>query len=180
MAYLQFEEIQGSAAVIASRTAQPTLDALDREVVRMSFNDHRSSLKEPAWLARIGIWMGSIRRKNGLANPRLELLRRYAILYRLKGKTLSANEELALVGAGYDLAAIREVRRLVDRHVAGKAGSRRPGLRGTLPVLAMIAAFACMMLLVERAAGDFAVSAMVAALISVTLLSLHRPATQPG
>ena len=102
MAYLQFEHIQSASTGIVAGKPQPALGAFERDIVRMSLQDGRSSLADIGRLVRIGMWLGGVRRKGGLANPRLEALRRYAILYRLNGQGLEASEELAMDRAGFD------------------------------------------------------------------------------
>lgn len=66
--------------------------------------------------------------------------------------------------------------------VAGMLGSLHlPGaaaLRSVLLVLALIGALSGMVRLIQRATGDIAISTIVAALISVTIVSLHRPEHQ--
>lgn len=180
MAYLRFEQIHSLPASIATRASAPILDTFEREVVRMSLSDDRASLMEPGWLTRIGMWLGTVRRRNGLANARLEALRRYAILYRFKGKSLRASDELAIAGAGFGVHAVREIRRIVDRHVAGHTRTPRPSFSSLVFVLALFGALTATVLLVRQATGDLAISAMIAALIFVTIISLHRPATRDG
>lgn len=178
MAYLQFEHIQGGSAGGAVTTLGPSLDTLERAIVRMSFDDDRSSLTRAGRLARIGTWLSGLRRKGGLANPRLEALRRYAILYRLSGQDLDTGEDLAVARAGFDPFAIGEVRQLVDRHRAGNGRAARRWFRVALLGLALIGTLSGMVLLIQQATDDIAISTMIAALIFVTMLSHHRPAHQ--
>lgn len=180
MAYLQFEHIQSASTGIVAGKPEPILGAFERDIVRMSFQDGRSSLAEVGRLVGIGMWLGGVRRKGGLANPRLEALRRYAILYRLNGQALEASEELAMDRAGFDARGVSEVRRIVDRHVAANALPPRPWFPVLLFALTLVGAMSGTVLLIRQTTGDIAVSVMVAALISVTIFSLYRPARQPG
>jgi len=50
-----------------------------------------------------------------LANPRLETLRRFAILYRLHGRALAPAERERICGAGYDLQQIEAIQAFVTR-----------------------------------------------------------------
>ena len=176
MAYLQFEHIQSASTGIVAGKPQPALGAFERDIVRMSLQDGRSSLADIGRLVRIGMWLGGVRRKGGLANPRLEALRRYAILYRLNGQGLEASEELAMDRAGFDARGIGEVRRIVDRHVAANPQGPGPWLHILPLALALVAGLAGTALLIRQTTGDIAISTMIAALALVTIVSLHRPA----
>ena len=87
------------------------LTALERLVIALSHNDPATSLKPQGPLAR---WIyGRSARPLSLANPRLEALRRYAILHRTDAGTLARQEAEQLRLAGYDQHRIAQIDRLL-------------------------------------------------------------------
>ncbi len=175
MAYLQFEQFRDALASGAARVSRPRFGMLERDVVRLSYTDGRSSLHAPGALARIGTLLTGIAPRKGLADSRLEALRRYAVLYRLDGEKLAAAEHLAIAHAGFGDRDVREIRLLVDRHLARASGKTRPAAATILAILVALMVLAGMTLLVRQATSDIVISAMVVGLLTVTAISLHRP-----
>ncbi len=173
MAYLQLEHVRDAAAGGAVGISGTGFGALERDVVRLSCRDGRSSLHAPGRLARIGMLLTGFGRRTALSDLRLEALRRYAVLYRLDGDALDEAEDVAINRAGFQDREIRQVRQLVDSQVARNRRSERsnrPTALGALVILALAS------LLIQRATGDLAISLMAAGLLTVTLVSLTRPA----
>ncbi len=119
MAYLSFTELgpDGIVAVsgpvadlvpriaAASRTGEPAtaarLSALEWSVVALAAKDPLSSLRTPG---RMAVAMAAVfgdRRRSALADPRLEALRRIAVLSRHQGYTVAPTEIRAFVAAGF-------------------------------------------------------------------------------
>ena len=94
------------------------LSALERIVIALSHRDPASSLER-----RRGLFARLFVARTGppLADPRLEALRRYAILFRLQGSALAEIERERFCAAGYDMRQIDEVGRHI---VSSRQGNR--------------------------------------------------------
>ena len=111
MAYLTFSELGGAAAakaIAAPAVPQPDpvpvaagLSALEWSVVAIAQRETLSSLKRPG---RIAMAMGTLfgtRARTPLADPRLEALRRIAVLAWHRGDNLPTSEIKSFLGAGF-------------------------------------------------------------------------------
>lgn len=111
MAYQSFVELGGAAAVRAQLALQaPTetltprtsgLSGLEWSVVALARRDTMSSLRQPS---RIALAMGSLfglRGRTALADPRLEALRRTAVLAWHRGDDIPTTEIRAFLEAGF-------------------------------------------------------------------------------
>lgn len=87
-----------------------TLTTIEMTVIALSRGDRASSLTRQNALCRL---MLGQRPNLRLANPRLEALRRYAVLLRLHGSALCIAERERLCDAGFDDWQIGEIGRLV-------------------------------------------------------------------
>ncbi|MEZ0496191.1 hypothetical protein [Sphingomonas sp. IW22] len=119
MAYLAFAETAAGCADLpldGGRTA--TLSALEWSVVALARRDSLSSLRQPG---RIAMAMGTLfgeRPNPRLADPRLEALRRIAVLSWHHGYTVDGDEVRAFLDAGFDL---RQYELVVDSIAADRA-----------------------------------------------------------
>lgn len=108
MAYLAFSELGGgdvlerpsSVAEVGVPSAPARLSALEWSVVAIAWSDRLSSLRHPGRVARMmgGLFGGHNPR---LADPRLEALRRMAVLTWRRGYTVPPHEVRAFHDAGY-------------------------------------------------------------------------------
>lgn len=111
MAYLSFTAWGADAITAAPRPVadpvpaapmpRPRLSALEWSVVALAAKDPLSSLRTPG---RMAVAMGALfgdRRRSALADPRLEALRRIAVLSRHQGYTVAPTEIRAFVAAGF-------------------------------------------------------------------------------
>ncbi len=105
MAYQNFSEIGAAGTAVttvAPATASaPRLSALEWSVVALAAKDPISSLRTPG---RIAVAMAAAfgdRRRSALADPRLEALRRIAVLSRHQGYTVAPSEIRAFAAAGF-------------------------------------------------------------------------------
>ncbi|GAA0674750.1 hypothetical protein FHT00_000758 [Sphingomonas insulae] len=110
MAYMSFTTWDADTTATAPRpVADPVpvaastarLSALEWSVVALAAKDPLSSLRTPG---RMAIAMGALfgdRRRSALADPRLEALRRIAVLGRHQGYTVAPTEIRAFVAAGF-------------------------------------------------------------------------------
>lgn len=130
MAYLDLAFDLPRAALIASIATTGTASVhdtvsriapLERQVVQLASNDARSSLKAPGRIARLLHWVFAVKPANRLADPRLEALRRFAVMARLHGDALPAAEVDRLIGAGFVREALAEIRQLVRSPVRAAA-----------------------------------------------------------
>ncbi|WP_265267715.1 hypothetical protein [Sphingomonas lycopersici] len=178
MAYVQFEQMPDASAAGAVRHPRAEFGAIEREVLRLSYGDTRSSLGVPGRFARIGGWLAGRRAKPGLADRRLEALRRYAVLYRLDGEALDPAEDIAIAAAGFDRHALRDVQLLVDRHLASRSHNAASRFRSVLTFLGGTVVLGAVALLLQQATDDLAVSAIVSGILGATAASLHHPAAR--
>ena len=123
MAYLDLTQPLPGFLSIHGARLQPVracdgLTDLDRMVIALSRNDPCSSLTAPGRFRRIFAYLFAMRLPNALADPRLEALRRFAILLRKQRAHLPEAETERLIAAGYSLAAVAEARRIVEREFA--------------------------------------------------------------
>lgn len=110
MGYIDFNAMTGSATIAwplgVPDTPAPSdarLSPLEWSVVALSRRDPLSSLRSPG---RIAIAMGDVfgtRRTSRLACPRLEALRRIAVLSWHRGFAVHAREVTAFTNAGFTL-----------------------------------------------------------------------------
>ncbi len=105
MAYQNFSEIGAAGTAVttvAPATASaPRLSALEWSVVALAAKDPISSLRTPG---RMAVAMAAVfgdRRRSALADPRLEALRRIAVLSRHQGYTVAPSEIRAFAAAGF-------------------------------------------------------------------------------
>jgi len=100
------------------------LTPLERAVIALSCTDPVSSLRPNN--RRRGWFLGWPTGPLPLANPRLEALRRYAILRRVHGAGRVAAEREQLIEAGFDNRKIEEIDDLVDPSRQPRRGRPEP------------------------------------------------------
>jgi len=93
MAHLMFEEFDAAEATTRpAGTKRGTFDQMERSVIFLSRTDPAWSLVDPqTWRMRLLCCLG-YEMSNSLADARLEALRRYAVILRVRGN--SDNEDL--------------------------------------------------------------------------------------
>lgn len=107
MAYLAFHDADGIAVGSFADRPRPVaapvadgLTALEWSVVTIARTDSLSSLRRPGLLTRlVRVMLQS--RKTMLADPRLEALRRIAVLTWRHGYTIASDEVRAFLAAGF-------------------------------------------------------------------------------
>ena len=111
------------------------LGAIERQVVLLSRSDTAASLAARTTVSRISAMLFGIGAPQRLADPRLEALRRYAVMYRLNGD--DAAETDAARAAGYSDGELAQARGLLDRirGTAPNTGGRLARLMGSLALL---------------------------------------------
>lgn len=95
--------------------AMPALTKLERLVIHIARSDGIDSLAQPERGNRFTRWLFRADRLNPLADPRLEALRRYAVLLRLHGDAMPADEARRLLDAGFARETRNEIDQLVFR-----------------------------------------------------------------
>ena len=104
MAYLDFNAaptLLSDAAPAAQPAPAATLSALDWSVVALARRDTLGSLRQPG---RIAVALGGLfgaRHNPRLADPRLEALRRMAVLAWHRGYAVAKSEVQAFLAAGF-------------------------------------------------------------------------------
>lgn len=134
MAYLAFTEFAGGALHAAD--ASPVVDAqrrndtgfspLEWSVIAIAHRDRLSTLREPG---RISVVMGAVfggKRNPRLADPRLEALRRIAVLTWHYGYVVPSSAVRAFLAADYSLD---QYETLVSSVSVGRAAARQSRLR---------------------------------------------------
>jgi hypothetical protein len=123
MAYFAFNEVDGIAVAPHGNAVAPAaqfpgsagepLTPLEWSVVRIARNDGRRTLRAPDWtstLARLFFSDSNPR----LADPRLEALRRLAVLAWHDGPAVPAHELQAFLGAGFTTEQLRAINVYID------------------------------------------------------------------
>lgn len=98
--------------VAVTTSADENLTAIERATVALSLGDPIASVKPQGWFSRSGlsILLFGPRRTFMLANPRLEALRRYAVLFRHADPEAAAARQ-SLREGGYSAGQIGEIDR---------------------------------------------------------------------
>lgn len=117
MAYRAFDE--WPLAPVADLTAEPIesteaevpFSALELRVIALSGREPASSIEAPSKLDSFLAKLFAIRLAKPLADPRLEALRRFAILARTAGDRLADREVNAFIRAGFSRVQARWLRR---------------------------------------------------------------------
>jgi hypothetical protein len=131
MGYMLFADIGSLAAEQpcfqrdAGKSGSGGLSALEWSVVALARGDRLSTLRDPG---RIAIAMGGLfgtRHNTRLACPRLEALRRIAVLSWHRGFAVHGQEVEAFTGAGFTLTQYELVVASITQARAASAGSRR-------------------------------------------------------
>lgn len=120
MAYLDLTQSFIPTGPAAARSAPharaiPALTKLERLVIHIARSDGIDSLAQPERGNRFTRWLFRADRPNPLADPRLEALRRYAVLLRLHGDAMPADEARRLLDAGFARETRNEIDQLVFR-----------------------------------------------------------------
>ena len=169
MAYLEsrIAMLEGMAGAVPTEVV---LSPLELRTLQLSQADGRASLRAPRRIERLGAMLFGSRRVSGLANPRLEALRRFAILYRLEGAAIDAGEAMRAEAAGFSAAALDRVRRIVDGGPLLRAASLLAGL-----VLAMAASAAAYFWLADELEPAVAAILIGAGAVTLAPLFAGRP-----
>lgn len=120
MAYLDLTQgfiSTGPAAASSLQNSRfiPALTKLERLAIHIAQSDGIDSLAQPERGNRFTRWLFRSDRPNPLADPRLEALRRYAVLLRLRGDAMPSDETRSLLDAGFARETLNEVHHLVFR-----------------------------------------------------------------
>ncbi|PXA87771.1 hypothetical protein DMC47_31330 [Nostoc sp. 3335mG] len=149
--------------------AAPLLQRVERDVLLASRHDRSASLKRPGPIRR---WIGRLfgfAEANRLADPRLEALRRFAVLLRRKGDRLPAPEESRLLLAGFSPTQMIEIRRLIE----GENPPRRPAWKRRY--LALVALVFAVEAVIFRLASAYFSDGLVGFAFTLTMLVAGTP-----
>lgn len=136
MAYLQFDTPQaGPAPAIAFTPAIPLPKAevdepaadfahLEWSVVALASAEPMSSLRGPGLIAGLLSSLFGIRSAAGLADPKLEALRRVAVIAWHNGYKVPTHELNAFIDAGYSVAHYEALQTRIGRERAERNGRR--------------------------------------------------------
>ena len=139
MAYRDFTaELVPSEPLTANRLAAVAgLSDLERRTLRLARRDPAASAVPPSRLGRRLRRLFGVNAPNPLADPRLEALRRYAVMLRHHTQALPRTETERLRNAGFSERQIFEVRELVckDRIVRQRRARLAQGAALWVPTL---------------------------------------------
>jgi len=121
----KFASSEAPTIVGRSTTPPPRLSALEWSIVAMAEHDGLASIREPSRYTRALRALFGLKRPNRLANERLELLRRVAVLIWHHGWNVPKSELTAFFGAGFDGDQYELIQTSVGR--ARAANRRRRG-----------------------------------------------------
>lgn len=137
----------GAPAPLTRRDAHtapilPKLGAAERRVVLLARTDPASSLQRGLSSRLMGVLFG-IEPPHMLADTRLEALRRYALLYRLHGSKLAADETGRAREVGYSDGELAKARALIDAaygvRTRGRSGAHLLAMLFGLVMTALLA-----------------------------------------
>lgn len=114
--------VQPPVVTIEAEEERPVLTELERSVIGIARHDGLSTLRQPGFLSR---WMGilfGVRISPQLADPKLEALRRIAVLSWRRGYAIASAEVKAFLAAGYSPAFYELV---VDTIASARQGHGR-------------------------------------------------------
>ena len=103
----------GTATITPRHDVVHAVAPIEREVVQLASRDSRWSLRTPGRIDKALEWVFGWKPTNRLADPRLEALRRYAVMFRLHGDRLPTEETSRLLAAGFMRGAVEELRRMI-------------------------------------------------------------------
>ena len=104
---MAFLDLEIGSPVAPTRTVEIRLGAQECKVVRLARTDPMASLHRGP-LGRMARFLFGIEAPHRLADARLEALRRYAVLYRVKGETPDALSAARAAGfSDGELAIVR-------------------------------------------------------------------------
>jgi len=109
-------------AVVAPVEPRPALTELERSVIGLARGDGLSTLRTPGRLSRWLELVFGVRISPMLADPKLEALRRVAVLSWKRGYSIASAEVKAFLAAGYSPAHYELV---VDTIAAARAADAR-------------------------------------------------------
>ena len=131
MAYLSFNEIDTGSQVssgpqsdVSEPLERPRFSALEWSVIALAERDTLTTLRQPGRIsAALGTLFGE-RPNPKLADPKLEALRRLAVLVRYHGYRVAESAIRAFMAAGYSLDQFEllagSVTRIAERRIARK------------------------------------------------------------
>ena len=114
------------ATAIVTDEERPVLTELERSVIGIARHDGMATLRQPGRLSR---WLGllfGVRISPQLADPRLEALRRIAVLSWKRGYSIASAEVKAFLAVGYSPAFYELV---VDTIASARQSEARRGRR---------------------------------------------------
>jgi hypothetical protein len=106
MAYLDHSSAFAMAGAVPVAAPQDVADftPLEWNVVALASQDRLSSLREPGVVSRMLTGLFGLERQAGLADPRLEALRRFAVNAWHHGYRLPVSETKRFLSAGFSTA----------------------------------------------------------------------------
>jgi hypothetical protein len=144
-------------------------------VVHLSLQDPRRSIGSPS--ARLARAVFGLRGTQGLADPRQEALRSYAIRCRTSSLTSRANSVVGCAGT-FGPEAVAETRQIVEAHLASQPRSRLNFRRVAGIALAATAAL-WLYLLLAREFDDPLIAFILVGVAGVTAISFAPLAQGP-
>lgn len=118
--------VVNTAAAVIAEEERPVLTELERSVIGIARQDGMATLRQPGRLSR---WLGlvfGVRISPQLADPKLEALRRIAVLSWKRGYSIASAEVKAFLAVGYSPAFYELV---VDTIASARQSEARRGRR---------------------------------------------------
>ncbi|MBB3473541.1 hypothetical protein [Sphingomonas sp. BK345] len=172
MAYLDLElAISAGCAVTSTRPLQ--LEELERQAVLVSRSDDARSLRTGGRAHRFKALVFGHRPVSKLANERLEAIRRYAVLYRLKGAKLGQGEVAAAYATGISAAKLALVRSMVDRWRVPATKSRLA--THLIQATVAVSSAAWLYSWLSEETGDGLIAIILVLVIFITIIAVASP-----
>lgn len=172
MAYLDLE-LANNAGYAVTTTRPLQLEELERQAVLVSRSDDARSLRTSGRIDRFKALVFGHRPASRLADERLEAIRRYAVLYRLKGAELDSREVAVANSIGISAAKLALVRSMVDRGrlPAANGRSAAPFLQATVAISSAVWLYNWL----SQETGDSLIAAILVLVSLLTIIAVTLP-----
>lgn len=113
-----------AGSAIETEEERPVLTEMERSVIGIARHDGLATLRQPGRASRLLGFLFGVRISPQLADPKLEALRRIAVLSWKRGYSIASAEVKAFLAAGYSPAFYELV---VDTIASARRGGARHG-----------------------------------------------------
>ena len=158
--------------VLIAAEAGPTLSGVERRVISLSRCDAAPRGRLTTALLRCVYRLFGIEPANGLADPKLEALRRFSVLIRLGRGKVSDRESARFHAAGYDTRLAETIHMLCGERMSVRAYGVRRNRHAAIKVAALALAMVPVAMLTSARLDSELIGIVVGAVMFLILLPL--------